>query len=104
MIASGPFAPHRPDLRPAADESTRRQDYRYFHNDGSRLTQRWDEQQRANGPEDEADQRDYDRVQRARLVARNTWTRVVENDTALSSRPSKISSQRERIQRRSAAR
>jgi hypothetical protein len=66
MNETGQFASHSAGPAPAADEPTRREHYGCLDDDGGRLTQAWDNQQNANGPEDKADEKDYDRVERAR--------------------------------------
>jgi hypothetical protein len=71
---------------PAADEPTRGEHYRRFDDDGGRLTQARGEQQDANGPEDKADRKDYDRVECARLGRLEHRTRGVVNRLVLSGR------------------
>ena len=61
-------SPHiEPIHAPAADEPTRSNHDGCLKDDGSGVTEAWGKQQDANGPEDKADYKDDDRIERARL-------------------------------------
>src|SRR5689334_2404977 len=69
----------QPIHAPAADQPTRREHYWCFDDDGIRLTKAGGDQGDANGAKDEADYKDYDRVECARLGRLEYRTRRAVN-------------------------